>query len=139
MNLLIANFEWDGNKNGIVSEKCKFNNGILNLYVERIPIHVLGKKNIFHNNKTNNICAIIGYISNLEYICNKYFIDKKDDVKVIERLYSFVGTELICNLEGVFTIFIWDEARQKGHVFQDEYGSNIPLYYANTRSQFLLG
>lgn len=138
MNLLTANFEWDGNKNGIVSEKCKFNNGILNLYVERIPIHVLGKKNIFHNNKTNNICAIIGYISNLEYICNKYFIDKKDDVKVIERLYSFVGTELICNLEGVFTIFIWDEARRKGYMFQDEYGSNIPLYYANTRSQFLL-
>lgn len=138
MNLLTVNLTWKNKKSEIISGKTKFANGILALKVERIHDHILSDDNIFHNTKSNITCAIIGYISNLKETCSKYSIDKKNDVEIITDLYSLLGVKFITILEGIFTIFIWDENKKHGYVFQDEYGSNLPIYITNTPSRLIL-
>ena len=130
MNRLTVAFNWNS-KNNLVSEEGKYSNGIVEIFVERIPVLKFGNRSIFRNTKTNTITAVIGYISNIEQICFKYNVAKNEDVEIIEKIYALVGIKFIGELEGIFTIFIWDETKQKGYVFQDEYGSNIPIYYAS--------
>jgi len=131
MNRLAIAFNWNNKKKSLVSEKNKYSNNIVEIFVERIPVLKFGNRNIFRNTKTNTITAVIGYISNLDQICNKYHVNKDDDVEIIEKIYDLVGIKFIGELEGVFTILIWDETKQKGYVFQDEYGSNMPIYYTS--------
>lgn len=130
MNRLTVAFNWNS-KNNLVSEEGKYSNGIVEIFVERIPVLKFGNRSIFRNTKTNTITGIIGYISNLDHICTKYHVEINEDVEIIEKIYALVGIKFIGELEGMFTIFIWDETKQKGYVFQDEYGSNIPIYYAS--------
>ena len=130
-NRLTALFNWNGKKTNLIFQDDKFSSDIVNVSVERIPVLKCGNRCLFRNAKTNTITAVVGYISNLDQICIKYHIDKNDDVEIIEKIYALNGIKFISELEGVFTILIWDEAKQKGYVFQDEYGSNLPLYYAS--------
>ena len=138
MNFLTAKFSWNRDEEKIVNGKTKFSNGILDLHVLRIHGFVFNNDNIFHNNNRNITCAIIGYISNLQEIKSIYSINSKNDVEVIEKLYSLVGPKLIYELDGIFTIAIWDGEKQKGYIFQDEYASNLPLYYRETKEGLII-
>ena len=73
---------------------------------------------------------MIGYIANLEGIKAANRIREDEDVRVVARLYRLFGPRLIEHLEGVFSVFVWDGKRRKAYLFQDEYGSDLPLYYS---------
>jgi asparagine synthetase B (glutamine-hydrolysing) len=134
MNYLQVSFNWKNVRKSETSKKTELNDDILELHANRIPVSVFGNHATFSNHQTNIVSALIGYISNLDQICYKYYIDKNEDVEVIGRLYSLVGLKFISDLEGIFTILIWDRTHQKGYVFQDEFGSNLPLYYTYDNS-----
>lgn len=96
----------------------------------------------FHNPKTKVTVALLGYVSNLEELKNKYQLSSQPegDLAAIEELYSRKqGSAPISALDGVFSIFIWDENAQTGYLFQDRYGSNLPIYYFSSRDRFVFG
>lgn len=137
MNILTGKINWALTKDKKIQENNRFSNRILELYIKRIHNFNFDNKNYFYNGKTKIICAIIGYISNLDYIKSRDSIDNKNDVEIIEKLYNLKGPKFISDLDGVFSIFIWDENRQEGYIFQDEYGSNLPLYYTISKGKFI--
>lgn len=138
INLLTFNFNKAGANGNIRSEKERLTTSQFDLQVQRIHSFVFDSENIFQNEKTKNICAIIGYISNLNDIKSRYSISKKNDVEIIEELYRCIDLELIHELDGVFTLFIWNGNEQKGYIFQDRFASNLPLYYIGTENQLVM-
>jgi asparagine synthase (glutamine-hydrolysing) len=80
---------------------------------------------------------VVGYINNLDEIRIKYKIRNKNDNEVIERLFSLKGKNAANELDGVFSVFIYDENAEKAYLFQDEYGSNLPIYYVNLNKEFI--
>jgi len=136
MNILFGKCNWNAALSERIQEARSFNNGILELYVERIHSFDFDSKNIFYNDKTKILCAIIGYISNLQEVRAKNSLTSEHDIEIIEKLYSLKGPNFISDLDGLFTIFLFDENERKGYIFQDEYGSNSPLYYTHTKDGF---
>ena len=138
MNLFTFNFNKAGGNGNIRSERDRLTTSQFDLQVQRIHTFVFDSKNIFQNEKTKNICAIIGYVSNLNDVKSKYSISSKADVEIIEALYSMIGLEFIHELDGIFTIFIWNGNEQKGYFFQDQFASNLPLYYIGTKNHIVI-
>lgn len=112
-------------------------NGILDFSSQRIPIFNANRNHLFCDAKLQLLCAIIGYISNLSELKNQYRIESETDTGLICQLYHINGPEFIRLLDGVFTIFIYDVHRQVAFIFQDEYASNLPVYFANLPTQFI--
>ena len=137
MNLLTGKINWKSNNIKTVKEPTIFITDNLDLHVNRIHNSSINNKNIFYNDKTNIICAIIGYISNLNKIKNENHIFSNADTAIIENFYNLKGPNFIYDLDGIFTIFIWDSNKKRAYIFQDEYGSNLPLYYTNNDNQFI--
>jgi asparagine synthetase B (glutamine-hydrolysing) len=136
MNLLSGQINWNSTNHITTNEHNRFRNDILDLNVKRIHNFVFDESNIFHNDKTDVVCAIIGYISNLNEIKSKNLIDDNDDVQIIEKFFNLKGTNFIYDLEGIFSIFIWGSNNQKAYIFQDEYGSILPLYFTKSNDHF---
>lgn len=136
-NVIIGTIGWHQPVTNNILEKCRYSNGILDLYVYRIHCFSFSKMNIYHNEATNVTCAIIGYISNLEEIKSEYEIELIEDVKIVGYLYKLKGPGFIKDLEGLFTIIILDNNNQKIYIFRDAYGSNIPLYYYSNKNIFI--
>ena len=138
MNYLFGKFNWSSLKHKSIVQDCsRFNNGSIDLHVQRTSHFNFDTKALFYNPTSNILCAMIGYISNLEKIKLKYNVNKEKDVEIIEKLYSIKKFEFILDLDGIFSIFIFDENIQKGYIFQDQYGSNLPIYYAYSKTDFV--
>ncbi len=138
MNLLFARLDWDSvNNNDSVAAECdSFKKDNICLYATRI---YNDSKAIFYSKEDKVICAMIGYIQNLEDIKLTYGIDSSCDIEIITKLYLLKRLDFIKDLDGVFLIFIFEEDTKKGYIFQDEYGFNLPIYYIFTKDAFLFG
>ena len=139
MNKLNAFFTWGNSKRYYSSTENMFDNGLLRLTVDRINIFKYGNKNFIYNNDTSTLTAVIGYINNLDQLCEKYHLHQTEDVVVVERLFQLNNTSFFGELEGSFTIFIWNDIESVGYFFQDEFSSGIPLYYMKNPSMFFIG
>jgi asparagine synthetase B (glutamine-hydrolysing) len=104
-------------------------NGVLHLHAERIPSDIAGRRSLCHDEEAQLTGAMIGYFSNMEEIQSKHGLSGADDLTAAMQLFAHKGIGFLDDLEGVFTIFLWDHRRQIGYIAQDEYGSNLPLYY----------
>ncbi|MBN2613894.1 MAG: hypothetical protein JXB00_20215 [Bacteroidales bacterium] len=109
----------------------KLENGILELEIDRIPVFKSGGTFFYHDEEL--VAVVIGYVSNLSQLGVENEVDSADDNKVIANLYKSKGITFFGDVEGSFTILIWDLKKSKGYIFQDEFGSGIPLYYAGDR------
>jgi asparagine synthetase B (glutamine-hydrolysing) len=99
------------------------------LKIKRIKINN-NINNYLYDNKLGIISGFLGYITNLSDLTEKYRINKKNcDIETFVNIYLKKGIEAFKELEGVFTIFIFDLKNKKGYLFQDEYGSNNLLLY----------
>lgn len=125
-------------KNIITYEKNGFDNGKVKINVIRAHNTIFDEKSIFYNNSKNVLCIVLGYISNIEEIRTRYSFHYKNDVEVVEKLYSLKKLEFISELYGIFLIFIFDRDIQRGYLTQSELGFNLPIYYVNRKDEFLL-
>ena len=138
MNCLFGKFFWANTKNSRLEQEFnQFKNGLLDLNVERISSFDFDTTPYFYNKDTKILCVVVGYINNLDEIRIKYKIRNKNDNEVIERLFSLKGKNAANELDGVFSVFIYDENAEKAYLFQDEYGSNLPIYYVNSNKEFI--
>lgn len=138
MNRLFGKFFWASTKNSRLEQEFnQFKNGLLDLNVERISSFDFDTTPYFYNKDTKILCVVVGYINNLDEIRIKYKIRNKNDNEVIERLFSLKGKKAANELDGVFSVFIYDENAEKAYLFQDEYGSNLPIYYINSNKEFI--
>ncbi len=137
MNLIIGEIDWSQIPKKNTIQKTKFSNDILSLKVERIHNFISDELNIYVNPNTGMLCAILGYIANLEKLKETFQIKFTEDVKVVESLFAIKGVDFIKELEGVFTILLFDTKLQSVCIFQDEQGSNIPLYYISVGHKFI--
>jgi len=138
MNCLFGKFFWANTKNSRLEQEFnQFKNGLLDLNVERISSFDFDTTLYFYNKDTKILCAVVGYINNLDEIRIKYKIRNKNDNEVIERLFSLKGKNAANELDGVFSVFIYDENAEKAYLFQDKYGSNLPIYYVNSNKEFI--
>ena len=137
MNYLFGKITFGSKGNKLITHDLnKFTCDNVYLYAERIHVFKFDTKPIFFNEQTNIVCAMIGYVSNLDELRSAYDINYENDVELIERLYYLKKADLIHDLDGLFTIFILDRNIQKAYIFQDELGSNLPLQdYAINESQ----
>lgn len=113
-------------------------NGSFAFEVKRIPVFTFGRRCLYHSRQTGIVCGIIGYISNLLSLKRRYGILSTDDVVIIEELYRRQGADFIGDLDGIFTLVIWDNTAKRCFIFQDPYGSSLPLYYAQTATGVVL-
>ncbi|MFA6217536.1 MAG: asparagine synthase-related protein [Candidatus Omnitrophota bacterium] len=137
MNYIYGKVNWAKADVGQEIRECNhFRNTWIDLYINRIVALKHGKNPFFYNEKTDILCALIGYISNLSKIKKQIKIDLCDDVAVVEELYRLEGIKFIDKLDGIFTVIIFDNKLRKGLCFQDNHGSNLPLYYLNNEDGF---
>lgn len=107
----------------------RFMTSHIDLQVERITIFDFQIRNICYDLMSQIACGMIGYVSNLDEIKSKYGFENISDVEVLSRLYCLLKTDCAAQLDGVYTIFIFDGAAKQIFIFQDRYGSQLPLYY----------
>ena len=91
---------------------------------ERISPHLREGKNIS--------CAIIGRVLNLSEMAHADMSNNDSDACIIAKVFEDGGLDAVAQLEGMFTIFIFDGRKSKGYLLQDDVGSNLPLYYTRT-------
>jgi asparagine synthetase B (glutamine-hydrolysing) len=139
MNILTCKVNQPNTQHKKVKTRNQFNNGTIDLKVNRIHTFDFDQHNYYFNEISQILCAMTGYISNLDYICSKYDISEKCDVKILSKLFRLRGINVIAELEGLFSLFVWDDLVKKIYVFQDVYGSNLPLYYSHTSKAFTFG
>lgn len=138
MNYLYGKFNWNSAKHSLLEHDTnKYDDGNVDLHAKRISNFNFDNKAIHFNSDTKILCGIIGYISNLEQIKSENSIDRENDVEIIENLYSQKKLEFISDLDGIFTVFVFDKDTQKAYIFQDEYGSNQPIYYSKGEKEFV--
>jgi len=139
MNILFGKISWNHSGNNEIHidfcDKYKMDN--ISLCVGRTKVFSQGTKTIFCSDKTQNVCALVGYVHNIQDIKVKHNIDGETDVEIIETLYQRKRLNLASELDGVFTVFIFDAGKHVAYVFQDQYASNIPVYYYHTRKEFV--
>ncbi|MDZ7331572.1 MAG: asparagine synthase-related protein [candidate division KSB1 bacterium] len=107
----------------------RFMTNQVDLHVERIAIFNFQNRNICYDSMSQIACGMIGYVSNLGEIKSQYGFENSSDVEVLSRLYCLLKTDFAAQLDGVYTIFIFDGAAKQIFLFQDRYGSQLPLYY----------
>jgi asparagine synthase (glutamine-hydrolysing) len=83
-----------------------------------------------HDNPTANVrCALIGCVTNLIELQNKYALSEISDVRFIERLYALRGIALVAELDGDFVLVIVDGNCRTCFVCHGPYGASLPIYY----------
>ena len=136
-NCLYGRFDWHSISSGVPQEESnRYNDGLLDLHCRRISIFRCDGRSIFYNSNRKTLCALIGYISNLEEIKKNHNIEQEDDVQVLEELYSRGNEGFINELDGIYTLFIYEIDSKRAFLYQDEYGSNQPIYYSDIFDAF---
>lgn len=64
-------------------------------------------------------------------------MEAETDTELISQFYHIAGLDFILQLDGVFTLFLYDLNRQTAYLFQDEYACNLPIYFTNQAKQFI--
>jgi len=80
---------------------------------------------------------MVGYILNLEKVKAENGINCEKDVDCVGKLYALKNIEFIKELNGIFSVFIFDYKIGKGYIFQDQRGSSLPMYYSNNKNHFI--
>ena len=132
MNLICGQLDWlpAGADSGCAAGP--HGDAVVDLSVERIPWSTHTGPGRTTCPKTGLLCAMVGYISNLADICTRHSLKQESDIDLVRKLYALLGPDAFKELDGSYTVFIWDPARQQAHIVQDEYASSLPLYYAST-------
>ena len=113
-------------------------NGCL-LRGRRIHVFDHDARLIHYDARAKILCAIVGYVSNLEEARSRHSLHGGCDVEIVRALYRQGRVERVCELDGVFTIFIFDENRQKAYVLQDDQGAGLPVYYVRSDHALVFG
>lgn len=80
---------------------------------------------------------IYNYKELQKYIINNEINLKSDgDAEVIAHLYDLIGPDFVDKIQGMFSIFIWDENKGVAFVYRDRFGIK-PLYYAETKDKII--
>jgi len=139
MNNLSGKIKWSkGGKGDTIELKDNYAYGrIFELYAERISIANNDKESIYYDKKKSLICAITGYISNINQIKTKYKIKDKIYPAIVAILYLKLNERIVEKIEGMFSICILDLKKQIAIIFQDRYASNLPLYFYSDENQFI--
>ncbi|MDD5568003.1 MAG: asparagine synthase-related protein [Candidatus Omnitrophica bacterium] len=138
MNLLNIILDYSSPQIDPVIKDGYLSYGPVSLYAQRISIGDRPAKNFVFNRDRGILCGVIGYISNISDLREKVAASKNaDDVDLIAELYLKEGEPSFPLLEGAFTAFVWDLTSQKGYIFQDENGSQTPLFYLKTKERYL--
>ena len=74
--------------------------------------------------------GVLGYISNFERLLSGAKDCRPDYPGIVERLYLAHGRGMVPRLEGVYTCFVYDATVGRLLAFQDEWSSDMLLYYA---------
>ncbi len=131
---------------GIYSKSKKYNNirhsncfSLNNIFVNVSRIESIKntakKYCLFHSEKI--FCSVIGYISNISVLNEKYSKDFSYDVELVAYLYSIKKEKVFKELEGVFSGVIYDLNSKKIILFQDEFASSLPIYYTLKSESFM--
>ena len=80
-----------------------------------------------------------GEIYNYKDLKRKYSLKPKSnsDTEIILLLFEKVGPKVVNELEGMFSIVIFDSLKNKCHFFRDRFGIK-PLYYLDLVEKVLL-
>ncbi len=105
----------------------------------RVHVFDYDARLIHYDTRSKILCAVVGYVSNLEEVRSKYSLRGGCDVESVRALYQQGGVARVSELDGVFTIFIFDENRQKACVLQDDQGAGLPVYYVRSDNAFVFG
>ncbi len=138
-NLLFGKFLWKNCDDIEIEIDAKDCISIDNfgLFTDRISILKNTEQNIFYSKEDHIICSLMGYILNLHTIKEKYAVEGVSDVEIIAKAFLIRDTSLFRELNGVYSGIIYNLDSKKGYVFQDEYGSNLPLYFIDTGNGFV--
>jgi len=127
-NLLMGRIDWEAAQEAIHVKDNGLSDGILNLYVQRAPGGVFKGDAVYHDESAGLSCAMIGYVSGMDEMQSAY--GSVDDLQAVAAMFRRKALDFVYHLEGVFSIFIWDHVQKMGYIVQDQYGSNLPLYYS---------
>jgi len=122
-------------KESAIQANC-FDNGVLYLKVERMHNFTFDKTPFFYNFKTDVLCMVLGYITNIQEIKRKYDVPHANDNEAIEHIYTLHNFEVLSEMDGIFLILIFDGKSGLVYITQSEMGYNLPFYYTNSESEF---
>ena len=91
------------------------------------------------SNSERFIILFNGEIYNYKNLRRKYNLKPKSnsDTEIILLLFEKNGPKMVNELEGMFSIVIFDSLKNKCHFFRDRFGIK-PLYYLNLAEKVLL-
>jgi asparagine synthetase B (glutamine-hydrolysing) len=136
MNKLLVTICWDAGNKAVRIEPRAFSCSHLELAAERAGIFTFDGAGYFYNPDTRVLVSIMGYISNIYEMRDRYHIGGQDDVEIVEGMYSATVEEgpmsFLGGLDGPFFILLYDGRQEKVHLAQSEFGCPLPIYYTDT-------
>jgi len=136
MNRLTGTILWNRTNETTVAEDTKFSHSHLELVAERTNVFAFDEAGYHYNAATGVLVSIMGYVTNIYDLRDRYGIDSSRDVEIVERLYSTVADRSIMALldvmDGVFFVLVYDDPQERAHLAQSEFGCPLPVYYTNT-------
>ena len=115
-------------------KKFKFKSKLIQVGFARLSIQDLNKNSnrIFCND--DNLILFNGEIYNQVQLKNKYLKDQKfftkTDTEILHKLFQKKGTDIINELEGIFSIVFIDLKNEKVFMLRDYTGTK-PLYFSS--------
>jgi len=94
MNYLYGKINFGNDKKNRSDTSNEFDNNQLQLSVKRPNNFDFDLASVFYNKKTGVICAIFGYISNLDEIKNNYEVNKKNVYKELNKILNLKTVKL---------------------------------------------
>ena len=117
-----------------IVKKIKFKSKLIQVGFSRLAIQDLNESSnrIFYNDE--NLILFNGEIYNHISLKEKYLGDKKistkTDTEILHKLFQKKGTDIINELEGIFSIVFIDLKTEKVFMARDYTGTK-PLYFSN--------
>lgn len=128
-NCIVGEIQWEKGIHPPVHDQQGFDNGSISLTVQRIRTFDYDEQSVWYTPVTHVMCAMLGYIANIDDLKQQYGITQCQDVAVVEQLYTLKSVEGVMECDGSFVIVIFDEKMRTGYIFQSEYGMYLPIYY----------
>ena len=90
---------------------------------------------IFQNDRA--ICFMSGFLSNVEELTRRYKLEKCSEASLIAQLYAANRENFHLDLDGNFSICLYDKVNDRLTVVRDKFGSR-PIYFINELNFFAL-
>lgn len=133
-NLLCGKILWNPSANQTIREQDRRADGWRDVTARRISVFDSDGTAFWHHAETGVMCAMVGYLSNIDELRARYRIEPLDDVAIAGHLYLSKGISGLTECEGVFLIAVCDDRTRTAYLAQSEYGAALPLYYASDAS-----